>query len=203
VLLGLTSLVDASSEAPNALPTVWPGNAYRRSRKVGKCVDVVMARRGSSAVYRTLQVERELDEVLSIAGRASSYSNHAALLAELELESIPAGKLPEAEPHVVELARELLSAGHRETTRLRREDRWLAGCGVIGALAAGLGSADRRISRRRLLRYGLSATALSALPTGLGLALLSEVYAPEELAAFDSLARELQRDFAAVDESAA
>lgn len=203
VLVGLTGLVDAGAESEHATPTVWPGNAYRRSRKTGKRVDFVMTRPGTSATFRVHRIERELDELLSFAGRESSYSNHAAVRAELTLDRGASAGLPSADAGALALADQLLGAGRREAARLRREDRWLAGAGVCAALAAGLGSANPRVSRRRLLRYGLSAAAAGALPPGLTLAIFSEVYAPAEIAAFDLLAHDLHRVFAAVDESSA
>jgi hypothetical protein len=55
------------------------------------------------------------------------------------------------------------------------------------ALAASLGGRHQTLSRRRLLRTGLSAAALAALTPGVGYTLLAEVFAPDELAAYDRM----------------
>jgi hypothetical protein len=51
----------------------------------------------------------------------------------------------------------------------------------------------RRVSRRRLLRAGLEGAGILALAPCIGLSVLSEVFAPDELRAFDQLAALLDR----------
>jgi hypothetical protein len=53
--------------------------------------------------------------------------------------------------------------------------------------------ARRRASRRGFLRAGLQAAAAAALAPSLGCSLLSEVFAPDELRAYDTLARALDQ----------
>ena len=49
----------------------------------------------------------------------------------------------------------------------------------------------RHLTRRRLLRTGLQAAALAALTPGVGYSLLAEVFAPDQLQAYDQLERRL------------
>ena len=59
-------------------------------------------------------------------------------------------------------------------------------------MLAGASVRDARVSRRRLLRVSLQGAALLALAPSVGLSVLSEVYAPEELRAFEQLAARLE-----------
>ena len=49
------------------------------------------------------------------------------------------------------------------------------------------------MSRRRLLRGSLQCAALAALAPGVGLSILSEMFVPSEIRAFDALANRLTR----------
>jgi endonuclease/exonuclease/phosphatase family metal-dependent hydrolase len=205
VLVGLTGLRNSSAWLRDAAPTVWPGNAYRRGRQHGKRVDFVMTRPGVAAELTPLAVHRELDELLALGGRDSSYSDHAALVSELARRPAPRGARgarSAASAAALQLAQSLLAAGRQDAMLRRDRNRRFAGVGLGAALLAGIGSSNPRFSRRRLLRHTLSGAALAALPPGFALALFSEVYVPEEIEAFGALERDLQRVFGAVDESA-
>ena len=69
----------------------------------------------------------------------------------------------------------------------------MAGIGLGTALLAAAGVRHRRVSRRRLLRAGLEGASILALAPCIGLSVLSEVFAPDELRAFDQLAALLDR----------
>ncbi|MFP8880608.1 MAG: endonuclease/exonuclease/phosphatase family protein, partial [Myxococcota bacterium] len=86
VLTGLTGFRDLAAESNQRQPTVLRQNAYRRGRsKPDKRIDYVFARNGSAHAVRTNWIERIFDEPIEIYGRPASYSDHAGLLAELEI----------------------------------------------------------------------------------------------------------------------
>ncbi len=203
VLLGLTGLRDSGQELRDAAPTVWPGNAYRRSRNTGKRVDFVLARHGVATGLEPVAIQRAMDELLWLGDREYSYSNHAAVAAALELVPGRSGAAPGARPEAVALAAGLLDQGRRDAMLRREQNRLFAGAGLATAMLVGFGSADPLLSRRRLLRRALSGAALASLPPGLALGMFNEVYVPEEIEAFDKLARGLDRFSRTVDESIA
>lgn len=202
VLTGLTGLRDCGPWLQDETPTVWPGNAYRRHRTSGKRVDFAMTRPGVGSELVPVALHRVLDELLSLEGRESSYSNHAALFAELRLRATPAAVRPAPSAEALGLAEAQLAEGHREALLRRDRNRRLSGAGLGAALLAGIGWSNPHFTRRRLLRHALSGAAIATLPPGFALALFSEIYVPEEIEAFEALDRDLRRVLGAVDEFA-
>ena len=192
ILTGLTGLRDVALELATPEPTVLRANPYRaESSKPDRRVDDVLARDGASAGVVARSSQRIFDEPFALAGDAASYSNHAGVLAELEIKRGAGAALPPPSAQAIALAARLLEQGRRETKDRRRGDRAWAGAGVATAVLASFGVRDPRISRRRLLRTALQTGALLALTPGVGLSIVSEVLTPDELRAFDRLALRL------------
>lgn len=193
-LLGdLTGLRDVARELGNAQPTVTAENPLRNSRKPDRRVDYVFARDGAGARLVARSVDRIFDEPPPPPLRG--YSDHAGVLAELEV--LPADRPRPAwspRPEAIATARRLLAEG-RVTARERRADgRALSGAGIGVAALATVGRRTLTTrTRRGFLRAGLQASALLALPTCLGGSLLSEVFAPSEIRAYDAVQRSLDR----------
>jgi hypothetical protein len=136
-------------------------------------------------------VRRAFDDVFELAGSNASFSDHAGLIAEFEIVRAPGSPRPGPDREALSLASSSLGQGRSQTTRRRRRDRMAAGLGFGGAMLASAGVHNQRLSRRRLLRAGLYGAAGLALAPGLGFSLLSEVYAPSELEAFEHLTAQL------------
>ncbi|MFP8881167.1 MAG: hypothetical protein VCE43_17835, partial [Myxococcota bacterium] len=83
--------------------------------------------------------------------------------------------------------------GREEARKRQQDERSWATAGVFGAIAAGAGVRGLSTTRRRLLRGALRSSALIALMPSAGLSILSELFVPDELQAFDDLAAQLAR----------
>lgn len=193
VLTGLTGLADSAVALDRREPTVWKGNPYRAgSTKPPRRIDYVFTRDGGDHGVAARQVERCFDAPLELAGGPAGYSNHAGVLAELEISS---AAQPVASPDrkAVDLAVALLSEGRADAERRRRGGRTLAGVGFGCAALASVSLRSPRMSRRRLLRGAVQGAGLLALTPGVAFSLLSEVFAPDEIRAFESLEAQLSR----------
>jgi endonuclease/exonuclease/phosphatase family metal-dependent hydrolase len=193
LLTDLTGLRDVARELGNPQPTVTRANPLRRSRKPDRRVDYVFTRDGQRGQVLSRSVERIFDE--PAPAPLPGYSDHAGVLAELEITPVEQPPPPwSPRRDAMERARELLVQG-REAARERRADgRMLSGAGLG---CAALATAGRRqlpaTSRRGFLRGGLQAAALLALTPSVGGSLLSEVIAPSEIRAYDDLVLALDR----------
>jgi len=192
VLCGLAALRDVAVELDARQPTVLRGNPYRGVRKPDRRIDYVFARDGVHTRVAPLRIERVFDEVFPLEGRDASVSDHAGLLAELEIVPGGTGYLTPPSPPAIEEARLWLAHGRAAEAERREGARTFAGLGLACAGGVALGRRHLTpISRRRVLRGGLGALALLALPPSVGLSLVSEVVAPEEIRGFDALAARL------------
>jgi hypothetical protein len=133
---------------------------------------------------------RAFDAHFDIDGRLATFSDHAGLVSELELHDAP-GPLPPPTRAATGLAAAMLAEGRLRAEQLRADSRIAAGAGGLAAIAATLGGRHQTLSRRRLLRTGLSAAGFVALAPGLGYTALAEIFAPDELAAYDRLSARL------------
>jgi endonuclease/exonuclease/phosphatase family metal-dependent hydrolase len=191
ILTGLTGLRDVAIELDQREPTVWKGNAYRLERsKPGRRIDYVFVRDGVHQGLVARRLTRAFDEVFELPGGPASYSDHAGLLAEVELVSNPrAVSAPSRD--VVALASGLLSEGVADAHQRQRGRRTWAGMGIAGAVLASAGMRTRPLNRRRFLRGGLQTAGLLALTPSIGCGILSEVFAPSEIRAFEAVAARL------------
>ena len=190
ILTGLTGVRDVAAELSRPEPTVYDAHPFRRTRR-DRRIDYVFVRDGEGLGVRSRSVRRVFDDVFEIAGRPASYSDHAGVLADLELVRSSAAAPPAPQAEALELASNSLAQGRAQTRRRRRQDRLAAGLGLGGALLATASVRDQRVTRRRLLRASLQGVALLSLAPGLGFSILSEVYAPDELRTFDQLGAHL------------
>ena len=191
VFTGLSGMRDAAAELDRRQPTTLGANRYRNERPPhdDERIDYVFTRDGDGRRLRVRSIERIFDE--PPAGGPAAYSDHAGLVAELELESDAASRAPAPEAAAAEIAARVLAAG-RTAAETRRGEQRLASAGALaGAALAGMGTRQPWLSRRRVLRAGLGAGALLALPFGLTNAALSELTGPDEVHAFDVVAAQL------------
>jgi sphingomyelin phosphodiesterase 2 len=191
IFTGLSRMRDAAVELDRRQPTTIGANPYRQERLPhdDERIDYVFTRDGEGARVRVRGIERIFDE--TPAGAAAAYSDHAGLLAEIELARDPDSRPAEPEAAAAELAARELAAG-REAALSRRGDRRLLAAGALGGAALAVAGRRRpRLSRRRLLRAGLGAGALLALPFGLSNATLAEIAIPEEVRAYQSVEKQL------------
>jgi endonuclease/exonuclease/phosphatase family metal-dependent hydrolase len=90
VLTGLTGLRDVAAELGRPELTVLRSNPYRAtSRTSGKRTDYVFVRSGARSSVKPLSVSRVFDGPLTLSGKPAAFSNHAGVLAELEV--VPGG----------------------------------------------------------------------------------------------------------------
>jgi len=191
VFTGLTGMRDAAAELDRRQPTILGANPYRQEREPhdDERIDYVFTRNGDGGRLRVRGVERIFDE--SPAGSPAAYSDHAGLVAEIELEGDAASRAPAPDAAAAELAASVLAAG-RAAAETRRGEQRLAAVGALaGAVLAGAGARQPVISRRRVLRAGLGAGALVALPFGLSNAALAEIAIPDEVRAYDAVGKQL------------
>lgn len=194
VLTGLTQLRDIAAELNAAEPTVMADNAYRSgTSKPDRRIDYVFARDGSNARVVSRSAERIFDDRLTLGSKPASYSNHAGVMVELEIVPGPHRTLRSPDRYSIRRAVELLSEGYSETQRRQRGTRTWAGAGLGCAAIASIGTRGLATTRRRLLRGALRGAALAALTPGIGFSILSEVFVPDELRAFELLAQRLTR----------
>jgi len=191
VFTGLSGMRDAAAELDRRQPTTLGANPYRNERPPhdDERIDYVFTRDGDGARLRVRRIERIFDE--PPAAGPAAYSDHAGLIAEIDLEPDAASRAPEPEAPAVELAAGVLAEG-REAAEIRRGEQRLAAGGALAfAALAVAGTRQTRLSRRRVLRAGLGAGALAALPFGLSNAALAEIAVPDEVRAFDAVQRQL------------
>jgi endonuclease/exonuclease/phosphatase family metal-dependent hydrolase len=194
VLLGLTGLRDAAAELGRRAPTAYRANPYRAdSSKPDRRIDLLLARSGVDVGVRLHHAQRVFDDLFDHAGRRIACSNHAGVLAEIDLVPGAGEPLPHPDGAAVAAAARLLCEGRDLARGHRREGRVAAGLGLGAALAATVGTRSGPITRRRLLRGTLRAAGLGALAPALGFSFVSEVVAPDELRALDALAERLAK----------
>lgn len=190
ILRGLTRVRDAAVEVDRRQSTVDASNPFREPQRVAKRVDYIFLRDGARAGLRVLDVRRTFDAVFELGGHPASFSDHAGVVAEIELNDAP--RSVAAPSHEASrLAAALLTEGRVRAQRERAHARLVAGAGWAGALIATAGGRNRHLTRRRLLRTGVRVAGLAALTPGVGYTLLAEVFAPEQLQAYDQLADRL------------
>ena len=188
VLTGLSGLRDVAAELDAREATVQAANPYRLgSDKPDRRIDYVFVRDGDQARLLPQGIQRHFATPFLFEGNTSSHSDHAGLVADLELDTgtrMPHGVADET----LQLASRLLNEGLELSHRRRRDRRTVVGAGVgFAALLAGSQKMSAPMERRRFLR-GLSRLGvLAALMPSVGYSLLSEVVVPEEMQAFERL----------------
>jgi endonuclease/exonuclease/phosphatase family metal-dependent hydrolase len=184
VLQGLTALRDLAAEIGNREATALRSNPYRLgSPKGDRRIDYLLARDGDQIGLRPVSVARVFDEPFAIDGRKAACSDHAGVLAELELAPVPRSGRALADIAALDLATRFLGEGAKIARRDRRANRAEAGIGFAAALGL-TGTRALPLSRRRMLRGALSLGVLAALAPTLEASLSSEWLASSEIDAF-------------------
>ncbi len=185
VLRGLTALRDLAAETGSRAATALQSNPYRAgSPKPDRRIDYVLARDGDALGVRPVSVARVFDEPFAIDGRAAACSDHAGVLAELEIAPVARTGRALADVAALDLASRLLGEGANTARRDRRTNRAEAGIGLAAAALAVTGSRTSMFGRRAFLRGALSLGALAALAPSVESSLSSEWLARNEIDAF-------------------
>lgn len=193
VLTGLSGLIDVAARLDRREPTLLASNPYRRGSRRDRRIDLILVRDGARHALIPRSIERVFDEPIPLSGGSGACSDHAGLVADLELRAEAQPASPPPDPAALELAAALLFEGQREAERRRRGGRIWAGAGLGGAVLATAGFRAPGFTRRHLLRGALAGAGLLALTPGLALPVLAEVYLPGEIRAFAAVAERLAR----------
>ena len=192
VLIGLSGLTDVAAALEWREVTIVPGPPYRANESPpGVRIDYVFARDGFERAVVPHSIERVLDEPIEIEGKSAGYSDHAGLLAEIDLDTSRPVRLPPSADAVARAAG-FLREGREKAERRRDEQLGIAAGGGVVALAA-VGSASMvRVSRRRLLRAALIGLPAIALASSAGVGVLVDRAVSNELAGYDKVGRLLE-----------
>jgi sphingomyelin phosphodiesterase 2 len=193
VLEGLTGLTDVAAALEWREVTIVPGPPYRENdNPPGVRIDYVFTRDGVGRAAVPHTISRVLDETIEIEGQPAGYSDHAGLLAEIELDAARSVR-PSPAAGAIARAAEFLREGRGNAERRRRDQLGIAAGGGVVALAA-VGSASRvTVSRRGLLRAALIGLPAFALAASAGVGVLAGCVASEELAGYDAVDGALER----------
>jgi sphingomyelin phosphodiesterase 2 len=178
ILTGLSGLRDAAVVADRRQPTALRSNAYRRSNPdaLEERIDYVFVRDGRAARVRIAGLERVCDQDLDFGGEPAAPSDHAGLLAELEIEP-GASSVPGPAAEAIEAAlRALTEGGQMASERARCERIRAASAAAVGAGAL-LG---KRFTRRALFRFGWLGASTLALSGAVGFTWLGFAFADDE-----------------------
>ena len=187
VLMGLSGLTDVAAALEWREVTIVPGPPYRENeRPPGVRIDYVFTRDGVEHAAVPQTIERVLGETIEIDGKRAGYSDHAGLLAEIDLDATrPLRLSPDAE--TVARAAGFLREGRRKANRRRSDHLGIATGGAVVALAA-VGSAFMvPVSRRRVLRAALIGLPTLALASSAGIGVLAGRAVSDELAGYDKV----------------
>jgi endonuclease/exonuclease/phosphatase family metal-dependent hydrolase len=198
VLIGLSRAQDVAAALDARQDTMIEGHPYHGASSRGQRIDMILSRDGRSRRAHPVSIRRVLDEPLRFGRDEGRYSDHAGLLAEIEIEERNASDAGTATPlhppeaAAIEIAEEHLERGIAETTTRRKRHRRIATAGLgLGALglATGFGPSAEHSAAVGALLLAFSCTALAL---GLGSGWLAERFAPDELAGFQEAREGLQ-----------
>jgi len=188
VLAGITRLVDAAAAVGHPEATAISGSPYRGHRGApDERIDYVLARAGARRGLRIVDAGRRFDEEIEIEGSPGAYSDHAGVLAEIEVGGAGTA-LPVPSVTALQQARGLLDRGRERALYRRDGQRSFAAFGAATALAGGV--AGKR-SRRSFLRRASLAGAALVLAPSLAATALAEGFTPTELDGYDRVERVL------------
>ncbi len=194
VLRELSGVIDAATALDVREPTATLSNVYRLARGAisESRIDYIFCRSGIDRGARPTAVRRVLDTPLRVAGEPGAYSDHAGVLAEIEIGGPGATPAPVTRA-AFDRAQELLSKGRAHTLARRRNERIGAGAGVLTTALAIAATRRPALSRRRFLRTAAWGLAGLSATSAVGLFTLAEAFVPEELAGYDSVEALLAR----------
>lgn len=153
LLRELAGLEDVAAVLDRRVPT-FPAASGPGSASPGLRVDYVFCRGASAGSLRARAIGRVFVAEAGDAGAGGPLSDHAGLLAELELVPGRADAPPPASSAALARAAEVLAAGARRSHDRRRRERRLAALGLVAAAAC-------LVAGRR--RRGVAAVAGAAL----------------------------------------
>ena len=186
--MGLTGFSDVALALDRPQNTILGDHPYRGGgHREGERIDYAFTRTGTHGDAVPHAIERAFDARFEIAGEPATYSDHAGLRVEIEVQPTAPRRLPTADPDALLRARTLLRQGRAEAERRRGIERSFAlGAGAT-AVAAVPASLQLRASRRRFLASLLLGVGGASIPSA-GLALLlSEGAVGNELEAYDAI----------------
>ena len=184
ILTGLAGLRDAAIEADTRAPTILSTNPYRGEHaRRDERIDYVFVRDGASARLQVHDARRVFDEVREFGDEPGALSDHAGILADIEIHP-GGGSRAKPDPVAGAEARGWLDEGReRSDARARREA--LGGLAAAGGGAAAL--ALRAQTRRSFLRGSLAGVAALGFAGGALGGTLAWGVVREERAGFDSV----------------
>jgi endonuclease/exonuclease/phosphatase family metal-dependent hydrolase len=193
VLEGLSGLTDVAAVLERREETIIPGSPYRTNeRPPGVRIDYVFARDGVERAAVPHTISRVLDEVIEINGNPAGYSDHAGLLAEINIDTARSFR-PPLDAVAVARAAEYLREG-RTKAESRRSNQLRAATGGGAVAMATLGSASFvPISRRRLLRAALIGLPAVALASSASFGVVANRVGADELVGYDRVDGVLKR----------
>jgi endonuclease/exonuclease/phosphatase family metal-dependent hydrolase len=189
VLMGLSGLTDVAAALEWREVTIVPGPPYRaHENPPGVRIDYVFTHAGVERSAIPHNIERVLDELIEIDGKSAGYSDHAGLLAEVDLDTKRAVR-PQPDARAVARAAEYLREGRRKAEQRRSGQLGIVAGGGAAALVA-VGSASMvPVSRRRLLRAALIGLPAAVLASSVGIGVLADRFISDELAGYDRVDR--------------
>jgi endonuclease/exonuclease/phosphatase family metal-dependent hydrolase len=192
ILMGLSGLTDLAVDLEWREVTIVPGPPYRANESPpGVRIDYVFARDGADRSVAPQMISRVLDETIEIDGKGAGYSDHAGLLAEIEIHRGQTVRPPPSVDAVARAAALLRESRGRAEHRRRDQLGYAAGGGVVALAAVGSVSMAP-VSRRRLLRAALIGLPAIALGMSAGAGLLASQVVARELAGHDKIDRLLE-----------
>jgi len=192
MLLGLSRLTDAAALLDRRQITSLAGNPYHPAGHVDQRIDYVFCRNGTRLGLRPSSIRRVFDGELEFDDEPGAYSDHAGLVAELEIESTVEAPAS-ADADALKLGAKLLEEGRMVSERRKSRQRTAASGALVAGLGAVAGASKAGRSRRRFLRNGLS------IASGLGFTLfmeqawLSELMTRGEFASYDFAEQQLSQ----------
>ena len=148
---GIGDLSDLAVALDRREPTCLTAHPYRGEDARESRIDLILSRGGRETELRPLSLERTFDRHLEFDGEPGTYSDHAGLVADLELVPRPAAGPPRAwpppTPAALAHAESELRAGE-EAARARRR-RELSQSGALLGAGLILGGSGWRVRERR------------------------------------------------------
>lgn len=176
-------------------PTLSRTNFYKRHRSgQDKRIDFLFVRPGPATGFEVSDARLLFAEPARIRAIDRSLSDHFGFRATLALRSrlpVVAGLDPSRvdaeplDPTATALAHDLLAVGRAEIDRRERVHAWSAGAWCAAAVGAAAVRRSPACDRRRFLRLGANAAALTALGPAIGLGTLARLDSDRKRDAFD------------------
>lgn len=176
----LAGCTDAATQHGTAQETHFHRASGRRER-----LDYVFVRNGGSGGLAVENCSRALDEELVAGLPVRRYSDHAAVVVDLETDDAPVIRPPDAEATQAALsnAERITREARQAMTGRQGRQRFAAVAGL--GLATGGAVASRKLRRRSFLKTATLAASGIAATGSVGLLSLSEYSSQQELLGFD------------------